>query len=129
MPSRLAVPMYSMSTYKPDPQDWTFESNLHIAQAVGAVDYDFLFPVAKCQPLDNRKEIWCIDLRTTGMMTQNTLWGVVATAGARLTHSSLWAVMALRASPRAAWAGRAWHDSKRIAARSDRLVRSYQNKS
>lgn len=38
---------YSISTYKPDPDDWTFESNLRIAQAAEAANFDFLFPVAK----------------------------------------------------------------------------------
>ena len=38
---------YSISTYKPDPDDWTFESNLRIARAAEAAGFDFLFPVAK----------------------------------------------------------------------------------
>lgn len=38
---------YSISTYKPDPDDWTFASNLRIAQAAEAAGFDFLFPVAK----------------------------------------------------------------------------------
>ncbi len=37
----------SISTYKPDPGDWTFESNLRIAQAAEEAGYDFLFPIAK----------------------------------------------------------------------------------
>ena len=40
---------YSISTYKPDPQDWTFDSNLRIARAAEAAGFDFLFPVAKWQ--------------------------------------------------------------------------------
>ncbi len=40
---------YSISTYKPDPNDWTFESNLRIARAAEAAGFDFLFPVAKWQ--------------------------------------------------------------------------------
>jgi alkanesulfonate monooxygenase SsuD/methylene tetrahydromethanopterin reductase-like flavin-dependent oxidoreductase (luciferase family) len=38
---------YSMSTYKPEPDDWTYESNLRIALAAEAAGFDFLFPVAK----------------------------------------------------------------------------------
>jgi len=37
----------SISTYKPVPDDWTFESNVAIAQAAEQVGFDFLFPVAK----------------------------------------------------------------------------------
>ncbi len=37
----------SISTYKPDPDDWTFESNAAIAQAAERAGFDFLFPVAK----------------------------------------------------------------------------------
>ena len=38
---------YSISTYKPDPTDWTYDSNLRIARAAEAAGFDFLFPVAK----------------------------------------------------------------------------------
>lgn len=38
---------YSISSYKPDPDDWTFDSNLRIARAAEAAGFDFLFPVAK----------------------------------------------------------------------------------
>ena len=38
---------YSISTYKPDPEDWTYDSNLRIARAAEAAGFDFLFPVAK----------------------------------------------------------------------------------
>jgi alkanesulfonate monooxygenase SsuD/methylene tetrahydromethanopterin reductase-like flavin-dependent oxidoreductase (luciferase family) len=38
---------YSISTYKPVPDDWTYESNAQIARAAEAAGFDFLFPVAK----------------------------------------------------------------------------------
>jgi alkanesulfonate monooxygenase SsuD/methylene tetrahydromethanopterin reductase-like flavin-dependent oxidoreductase (luciferase family) len=38
---------YSMTTYKPVPDDWTYESNLKIARAAEDAGFDFLFPVAK----------------------------------------------------------------------------------
>src|ERR1700687_253865 len=38
---------YSISTYKPVPDDWTFEANAQIARAAEAAGFDFLFPVAK----------------------------------------------------------------------------------
>ena len=38
---------YSISTYKPVPDDWTYESNAQIAHAAEAAGFDFLFPVAK----------------------------------------------------------------------------------
>jgi dimethylsulfone monooxygenase len=37
----------SISTYKPDPDDWTYESNLRIARVAEAAGFDFLFPIAK----------------------------------------------------------------------------------
>ena len=37
----------SVSRYKPDPNDWTFESNKRIALAAEAAGYDFLFPVSR----------------------------------------------------------------------------------
>jgi len=38
---------YSISTYKPDVDDWTYASNLKIARAAEAAGFSFLFPVAK----------------------------------------------------------------------------------
>ncbi len=38
---------YSISTYKPDPEDWTYAANKQIAQAAEAVGFDFLFPVSR----------------------------------------------------------------------------------
>jgi FMNH2-dependent dimethyl sulfone monooxygenase len=38
---------YSISTYKPVPDDWTYRSNLEIALAAEHAGFDFLFPVAK----------------------------------------------------------------------------------
>jgi FMNH2-dependent dimethyl sulfone monooxygenase len=39
----------SISTYKPEPDDWTYASNLRIALAAEAAGFEFLFPVAKWQ--------------------------------------------------------------------------------
>ena len=55
---------YSMSTYKPDPQDWTYESNLRIAQAAEAADFDFLFPVAKWQGYGGETDYLATSLET-----------------------------------------------------------------
>jgi alkanesulfonate monooxygenase SsuD/methylene tetrahydromethanopterin reductase-like flavin-dependent oxidoreductase (luciferase family) len=38
---------YSITTYKPVPDDWTYEGNAQIARAAEAAGFDFLFPVAK----------------------------------------------------------------------------------
>jgi FMNH2-dependent dimethyl sulfone monooxygenase len=38
---------YSISTYKPEPDDWTYESNLRISEAAERSGFDLLFPVAK----------------------------------------------------------------------------------
>ncbi len=37
----------SIGTYKPESDDWTFESNLEIALAAEAAGFDFLFPIAE----------------------------------------------------------------------------------
>jgi dimethylsulfone monooxygenase len=37
----------SISRYKPDPSDWTFESNKRIALAAEDAGFDFLFPVSR----------------------------------------------------------------------------------
>lgn len=38
---------YCISSYKPEPDDWTYESNKNIAQAAEAAGFDFLFPVSR----------------------------------------------------------------------------------
>ena len=38
---------YSISTYKPKPDDWTYASNKQIAQAAESAGFDFLFPVSR----------------------------------------------------------------------------------
>ncbi len=38
---------YSISTYKPDPHDWTYSSNKKIALAAEEAGFDFLFPVSR----------------------------------------------------------------------------------
>lgn len=37
----------NMSHYKPDPDDWTFETNRKIALAAEAAGFDFLFPISR----------------------------------------------------------------------------------
>lgn len=39
--------MPCISSYKPDPDDWHFESNLKIARAAEEASFDFLFPVSR----------------------------------------------------------------------------------
>ena len=38
---------YSISTYKPKPDDWTYASNHQVAQAAESAGFDFLFPVSR----------------------------------------------------------------------------------
>ena len=38
---------YCISSYKPEPDDWTYESNKNIAQAAETAGFDFLFPVSR----------------------------------------------------------------------------------
>lgn len=39
--------LMSLTTYKPDPDDWTFASNRRIALAAEAAGFDFIFPVSR----------------------------------------------------------------------------------
>ncbi|MCH2410156.1 LLM class flavin-dependent oxidoreductase [Myxococcota bacterium] len=39
--------LMALSTYKPDPEDWTFESNRRIAVAAEKAGFDFIFPVSR----------------------------------------------------------------------------------
>jgi len=41
----------SISTYKPNPDEWEFEHNVKIAQAAEEENFDFLFPVARWRGL------------------------------------------------------------------------------
>ena len=45
MPSVSSMP--NISRYKAQPDDWTFDSNLRIAQAAELAGFDFLFPVSR----------------------------------------------------------------------------------
>ena len=38
---------YHISSYKPEPDDWTFESNKQIALAAEKAGFNFLFPVSR----------------------------------------------------------------------------------
>ncbi len=38
---------YCSSGYKPEPDDWTYESNKNIAQVAEAAGFDFPFPVSR----------------------------------------------------------------------------------
>ena len=55
---------YSISTYKPDPDDWTYESNARIAQAAEQAGFDFLFPVAKWRGFGGKTDYLGISLET-----------------------------------------------------------------
>jgi alkanesulfonate monooxygenase SsuD/methylene tetrahydromethanopterin reductase-like flavin-dependent oxidoreductase (luciferase family) len=55
----------SISTYKPKPDDWTFASNLQIAQAAEAAGFDFLFPVAKWRGYGGTTDYLGTSLETT----------------------------------------------------------------
>lgn len=55
---------FSFSSYKPDPEDWTFESNLKIARAAEEAGFDFLFPVAKWCGYGGKTNYMSISLET-----------------------------------------------------------------
>ena len=39
--------MYSISTYRQEPDEWEYDTNRKIAQAAEAAGFDFLFPVSR----------------------------------------------------------------------------------
>src|SRR5260370_35820754 len=55
---------YSISTYKPVPDDWTYESNAKIARAAEAAGFDFLFPVAKWKGYGGKTDFLGTSLET-----------------------------------------------------------------
>src|SRR6266851_9203127 len=55
---------YSISTYKPVPDDWTYQSNARIAHAAEAAGFDFLFPVAKWKGYGGKTDYLGISLET-----------------------------------------------------------------
>ena len=55
---------FSFSSYKPDPDDWTFSSNLKIALAAEAAEFDFLFPVSKWCGYGGKTNYMSISLET-----------------------------------------------------------------
>jgi dimethylsulfone monooxygenase len=55
---------YSISTYKPDVDDWTYASNLKIAKAAEEADFSFLFPVAKWRDFGGRTQYLGTSLET-----------------------------------------------------------------
>ena len=55
---------YSISTYKPVPDDWTYEANAQIARAAEAAGFDFLFPVAKWKGYGGKTDFLGTSLET-----------------------------------------------------------------
>lgn len=55
---------YSISTYKPVPDDWTYESNAQIARAAEDAGFHFLFPVAKWKGYGGKTDFLGISLET-----------------------------------------------------------------
>ncbi len=55
---------YSISTYKPVPDDWTYESNAQIARVAEAAGFDFLFPVAKWKGYGGKTDFLGTSLET-----------------------------------------------------------------
>ena len=55
---------FSFSTYKPEPNDWTYSSNLEIARAAEDAEFDFLFPVSKWRGYGGTTNYMSISLET-----------------------------------------------------------------
>jgi alkanesulfonate monooxygenase SsuD/methylene tetrahydromethanopterin reductase-like flavin-dependent oxidoreductase (luciferase family) len=54
----------SISTYKPKPDDWTFESNLKISEAAESAGFEFLFPIAKWRSFGGVTNVFGTSLET-----------------------------------------------------------------
>jgi len=57
--------VYSFSSYKPVPDDWTFASNKAIAIAAEKAGFDFLFPLGKWHGWGGSTDIGSLSLETT----------------------------------------------------------------
>lgn len=55
---------YCISTYKPDPDDWTYASNKQIALAAEAAGFDFLFPASRWRGLGGETNFLGTSLET-----------------------------------------------------------------
>ena len=55
---------FSFSSYKPEPMDWTYASNLEIARAAEDAEFDFLFPVSKWRGYGGTTNYMSISLET-----------------------------------------------------------------
>jgi len=81
---------YSISSYKPDPEDWTFESNLRIAQAAEDAGFDFLFPVAKWQGYGGKTNYLGTSLETftwaSALLAKTTTINIFSTVHVPVFH-------------------------------------------
>ena len=57
--------VYSFSSYKPVPDDWTFASNKAIAIAAEQAGFDFLFPLGKWRGWGGTTDVGSLSLETT----------------------------------------------------------------
>ena len=49
---------YHISSYKPEPDDWTFASNKRIALAAEKAGFNFLFPVSRWRGFGRSASTW-----------------------------------------------------------------------
>jgi len=57
--------LYSFSSYKPVPDDWTFRSNKAIAIAAEEAGFNFLFPLGKWRGFGGTTDLGGLSLETT----------------------------------------------------------------
>ena len=88
---------YSISTYKPDPEDWTYESNARIAKAAEQAGFEFLFPVAKWRGFGGKTDYLGISLETmtwaTAILSDTERIKVFSTVHVPVFHPVLTAKM------------------------------------
>jgi dimethylsulfone monooxygenase len=80
----------SISSYKPDPDDWTYESNLRIARAAEEAGFDFLFPIAKWRGFGGKTNYLGTSLETmtwaSALLAQTTTIRIFSTVHVPIFH-------------------------------------------
>ncbi len=87
----------SISTYKPKPDDWTFESNLQIAQVAETAGFEFVFPIAKWRSFGGLTNVFGTSLETmtwaSAILARTTRINVFSTVHVPLFHPLVTAKM------------------------------------
>ena len=83
----------SISTYKPNPEEWEFEHNVRIAQLAEAENFDFLFPSARWRGVGGKTDYQGTNIETltwaASMLQRTKRIGVYSTVHVPIYHPFL----------------------------------------